>query len=135
MLIFSLMIACDGGEMDMPESPCMEELRASTLEQGATFDGDTVSVRVETLSPATPVVGMNTWELAIPVSSSCSVDVVHTMPDHGHGGSLGGVESTSTGIWEVQDLEFTMGGYWEIDVEITCDDTVAVVPMALCVDA
>jgi hypothetical protein len=129
------MLACAGGEMDMSESPCMEEVRANTLEQGATFDGDTVSVRVETLSPATPVVGMNTWELAIPVSSSCLVDLVHTMPDHGHGGSLGGVESMGAGVWEVQDLEFTMGGYWEIDVEITCDDTLAVVPMALCVDA
>ena len=134
-MIFILFMACKGEEMDMSASPCMEETRASTLEQGATFDGDTFSVQVEALSPATPVVGMNTWELAIPVSSSCSVDLVHTMPDHGHGGSLGGVESMGAGVWEVQDLEFTMGGYWEIDVEITCDDTLAVVPMALCVDA
>ncbi|MFT5586922.1 MAG: hypothetical protein ACI9VR_004525 [Cognaticolwellia sp.] len=135
MLVFSLLLACEGGEMDMSDSPCMEETRASTLEQGATFDGDTFSVQVEALSPATPVVGENTWELAIPGSSGCSVDLVHTMPDHGHGGPLGDVESMGADVWEVQDLEFTMGGYWEIDVEITCDDALSLVPMALCVDA
>jgi hypothetical protein len=134
MLLFSLILACEG-DMEMSESPCMEETRASTLEQGATFEGGTFTLVVEALSPATPVVGENTWELAIPGSSGCTVDVVHIMPDHGHGGPLGGVESMGADVWEVQDLEFTMGGYWEIDVEITCDDATAVVPMALCVDA
>ena len=135
MLLFSLLMACDGDDMQMSESPCMEESRASTLEEGAIFDGGTFSVEVAAMSPSTPVVGENTWELAIPGSSGCTVDLTHLMPDHGHGGPLGGVESMGAEVWEVQDLEFTMGGYWEIDVEITCDDALAVVPMALCVDA
>lgn len=132
-LLFTL-AACDS-DPEGAESPCMEEQRAGALAVGDSFEAGGFEVRVESMSPASAVVGENTWELAVAGASGCTVDVVHTMPDHGHGGPMGGVESMGEELWEVQNMEFTMGGYWEIDVEITCDDAVAEVPMALCVDA
>lgn len=135
MLLLALALACTDDHMEMAESPCMEEQRAGPLSEGASFSEGGTTVTVVAMSPGTPVVGENTWELEVSGSQGCEVSIEPSMPDHGHGAPVGDVIYLDGESWEVQDLEFTMGGYWEVEVTLACEDAPTVVPMALCVDA
>lgn len=133
VVLAALLGACSGDDTEAA-SVCDEETRAEVLAAGDTFSADGVDVTVSALSPEPPEVGANDWTLAVSDAEGCTVTVAPTMPDHGHGAAVGSVTGQD-GDWTVDDLEFTMGGYWRVDVEIDCEGTVVTVPVELCVDA
>lgn len=133
LLLVALLGAC-GSDDTEATSVCDEETRATPLAAGDSFSTDGLTVTVSALSPEPPEVGANDWTLAVSDSEGCTVTVSPTMPDHGHGADVGSV-SEQDGAWLVDDLEFTMGGYWRVDVEVDCDGAVTTVPVELCVDA
>lgn len=118
-------------------SPCAEDDRGGTLAVGDRFEGDGLTVEVAALDPAPPEVGLNDWELIVPDTvEGCTAEVVPDMPDHGHGAPVGSVGLDGTTL-TVDDLDLTMGGYWEVEVTLTCgaDAELMQAVMGFCVDA
>ena len=133
-----MLTACTSAAVDSASSPCSEETRAQTLEAGATFSGESVTVDITAATPATATVGSNTWTVALASAgaplSGCSLSAQIAMPDHGHGGSAPELTEDGDGVYTVQ-IEYTMGGYWEMDVAVTCDALEDSVPVLVCVES
>lgn len=135
MLLLMALLACED-DMEMASSPCDEEARAGALEVGDSFSGDAVTLTLLSADPAVVSVGENRWELELDPAQSedCTAQVTPWMPDHGHGSSVGEVTFSPTSL-AVEELELSMGGYWEIEVSLQCADTEDLVLIPLCVDA
>lgn len=59
------------------------------------------------------------------VLSGAKVAVKLWMPDMGHGSSPVKVGSSDTGIFDTQDVYFSMGGHWEVFIQLKQGPTVA----------
>lgn len=133
-------VACAGSDddSDVAASPCAEETRGDTLAVGDTFASGGVTVEVTALEPEPPEVGRNAWTLSLSgLPEGCTVAGSTSMPDHGHG-SDAGTWTLQDGTVDVSELEISMGGYWEVDVTVTCEggeDPEAIVTLPFCVDA
>lgn len=129
--------ACAGDDSGPATSPCEEDDRAGTLAVGDTFEGDALSAEITSLDPDPPEVGENTWVLTLSeaVDAGCTASAEPFMPDHGHGADVGTVTVEGDTV-TIEELSVSMGGYWEVEVILTCDgEEDRVVPVKHCVDA
>jgi len=131
-----LLLACGEGGDSAALSPCLEEDRAVDAVLGAVFSGDTVTVTVQEIAPAFPAVADNTWSLLLEDAdgplTGCTLSGSIDMPDHGHGGPAPDFVESTDGAYEMT-ARFTMGGYWEVDLVVVCEDEDAVL-LNVCVE-
>ncbi|MFK7927891.1 MAG: hypothetical protein AB8H79_06865 [Myxococcota bacterium] len=125
-----------GGCVDDPApSPCADEARGEVLSVDTRFEGDTTAT-VSNMDPSPPQVGLNQWTIQTPGDmAGCTLVAEPFMPDHGHGASVGGATEMGQGEWQIEDLRFSMGGYWEVSLTWDCDGSEKQVVMPLCVEA
>lgn len=129
-----LWIACTASDGDSgpADSLCGTESRAAPLATGATFDGDVVTVTVGALDPDPLELGTNSVTLEL--SQVCDVTGASlTMPDHGHGGPVGELVPEGTSL-HTDGMQFSMGGYWELNLELDCDGAADAVLVGFCVE-
>ena len=131
-----LLMACGNKADTGAVSPCALEDRAVVDVLDTTFSGEHLSVTVTALDPAFPAVDDNVWSLMVTDGSSALSDCTQTgeidMPDHGHGGPIPTFIDQGDGAYEMT-TRFTMGGYWEIDLLVVCEQTDEVV-LNVCVE-
>jgi hypothetical protein len=131
LLIVMMLVACSGDPVDEAVSPCVDEERAEVLSAGASFDGLTIT----DADPLPAYAGENTWELSLDAGEGCTLTAQTRMPDHGHGGPAPSLEDLGGGDYRAE-IEFTMGGYWEITVQVDCPEAdEVVIPVAVCVES
>ena len=125
--------ASDGTDSAGPAtSPCQEEERAAPLAVGHRFEGDILALTVLSLEPEPAAVGDNAWSLDVGVEG-CDAAVTPRMPDHGHGAGTGPVSFEGSTL-RIEQLFLSMGGYWEVAVDLSCPDADEVVLVTLCVE-
>jgi len=135
--------ACEGDSMPAM-APCADETRADVLQEGERFEGERFAAVVQELQPAPPTVGRNDWDLIVQgLGAECSVSVETLMPDHGHGSDAGTL-TTDGSLVQIRELEISMGGYWQVLLDVQCPSDAAdtdaepvqdTVMLELCVDA
>lgn len=126
LLTALLLTACETDEEEAATSPCEEETRSTDVTPGVTFQGDSAMLEFITLEPAAPVAGNeNVWTVSLSADGQplegCSLSGEIDMPDHGHGGPDPVFTEDGGGDYQMATT-LTMGGYWEIDVDIDCPD-------------
>lgn len=133
-----MLMSCTSANVDSASSPCSEETRAQVLEAGAIFSGSTVTMSVTDMTPEPATAGQNTWTVALEAGSvplsGCSLSAGIAMPDHGHGGPAPEAAEEGDGVYTLQ-VEYTMGGYWEMSLDISCDAVSDTVPVPVCVES
>ena len=136
--LLPVLAACGDEPEDSAVSPCADEDRASTLALGDSFSGDEVSLVISAADPLPAYAGENLWTIDLSDGAGalegCGLSAVIAMPDHGHGGPAPAFSELGAGSYEAA-VEFTMGGYWELDVSVSCGDIEDVVPVAVCVES
>lgn len=132
------MTACDGadddphGHHDVAEDlDCSEEPRAEPYVVGWSKSGALVDVAFVNSTPAPPAKTENTWRLSItdqmtssPVEGA-TLELIPTMPDHGHGTTKDAVitpVADMPGHYDASPVFLHMAGYWEVDMNITLSD-------------
>lgn len=113
-------------------SPCDEEDRAGPLEVGQGFEGESLGLTLLALEPDPAAVGNNTWTLDLGLEG-CSALVSPLMPDHGHGGGVGEVSLDGETL-RIEELFLSMGGYWEVQVDLSCPTVEEAILLTLCVE-
>ncbi len=133
-------LAC-GPEVDSAvtpaPSPCDEESRADALEPGlvGTPSAGVWTVAVDAADPTPARSGANRWELSVAGGvTGCELTASTWMPDHGHGGPTPLTSELGGGRYAL-DLELTMGGLWEVTVELTCDGEPDAALFAICAES
>jgi hypothetical protein len=108
----------------LPATPSALELRTTIPIRGA-------PLRVGLEPAKQPIaVGMTQpWSVLVASAqgaplSGCKVTFNATMPEHGHGlPTAPRVEGESApGRYRLEGLRFSMAGYWQVDVDATCDE-------------
>ena len=135
MLVW-LMMACAGQDEGDALSPCAQEDRAVLEILDTTFSGTDIDVTVTEMDPPFPAVDDNTWVVQLTDStgavSGCSLSGEIDMPDHGHGGPAPAFTELGEGAYEMA-ARFTMGGYWEVNLSVSCA-TEDAVTLNICVE-
>ena len=132
-MIFALLSCVAQPDTGLAASPiCANEDRGDPLEVGATFTAGAVHATVVALEPDPVVVGENRWTLDLS-EPDCEVQVSALMPDHGHGATLEGTTVQGTEV-VVEGLHLTMGGYWELTLDLSCGDAQESLTVPLCVE-
>ena len=131
-----ILLACGEGDDSGAIAPCEQEDRAVAAVEGAVFSGESTTITVTAIAPSVPAVDDNQWQLLIADSAGsvlpgCVLSAESEMPDHGHGGPTPTFVELDGGTYEMT-VRFTMGGYWEVDVQTDC--TGDVVRLNVCVD-
>ena len=131
-----LLMACGDKADSGSLSPCLQEDRAVEAVLDTAFSGQTTTLTVTDMAPAFPAVDDNLWELSLQDSSGaltgCTLSGTIDMPDHGHGGAAPTFTELGEGRYEMA-ARFTMGGYWEVGLDIQCAEADTVV-LNLCVE-
>lgn len=131
LLLFA--VGCD--EEPAP-SPCESETRGQVLSVGDQFEGQALAAEILTMQPTPPQVGLNTWSVDLgETEDGCTLEASPWMPDHGHGAEVGESIQLDDGGWVINDLRFSMGGFWEVDLTLMCPGGESNVTVALCVEA
>lgn len=129
-----LLLACAATDDDTSpaDALCAVESRGAPLATGATFDGEVVTVTIGALDPEPLELGTNAVTLEL--SQVCAVsDSSLYMPDHGHGGPVGELVADGTEL-HTDGMQFAMGGYWELTLELDCEGTADTVLVPFCVE-
>jgi len=135
MMLWLIMACADKGETGA-SSPCAQEDRAVATVLDTTFSGTSIDATVTAMDPPFPAADDNTWTLQLTDStgalSGCSLSGEIDMPDHGHGGPAPTFTELGEGAYEMT-ARFTMGGYWEVALAVSCttDDAVT---LNICVE-
>ena len=133
--LFLLLLAGGCGEEPAP-SPCESETRGQVLSVGDEFEGQALDAEILSMQPAPPQVGLNTWSVDLgETAEGCTLEASPWMPDHGHGAEVGESIQLDDGGWVINDLRFSMGGIWEVELTLTCGEQASTVTVALCVEA
>lgn len=118
--------ACSGGDGDDGTGGSGGGGSCETFSAGLTQLGDagTVSVVLESSSPAPPARGNNDWTIQLldttgaPISDA-TVGVTPYMPKHGHGSSVKAVITPlGDGRYQLNPVNFSMAGVWEVTVDV-----------------
>ena len=137
-LLLLILTACNAGAVDSASSPCSQETRATPLAAGAAFSGTSVTLDVIETDPEPATTGENIWLVALSSDGAplegCELSAAIAMPDHGHGGPVPSFSAGSGGEYTVE-VSFTMGGYWEMDIDISCPDVTDTVQVTACVES
>lgn len=138
LILFATLLACGDADTDTAVSPCTGETRADTLQAGASFSGDAMTLTVDVADPEPASAGENAWDISIDAGDTpvtgCTFVAETAMPDHGHGGPAPEFAEQGDGAYTMT-VEFTMGGYWEIEVLATCGEDTDTIPVAVCAES
>lgn len=121
-------------------SPCEEETRAEPLALGQLIEAEAgqLSLRVDAAVPEPPEAGNNRWTVAVSDGqqdlADCSLALDLWMPDHGHGADTPVVEQPEPGVYDVE-LDFLMGGFWEVSTQLECGELSDQLQLDLCVES
>jgi hypothetical protein len=136
--------AVTAGDDDAPE-----EVDAGSLPCGGrgrdlhdlSVTGEALSLEVLELQPDPPVVGDNSFRVALElegeplVGASDDIIVSPTMPDHGHGTPVTvGIFESGQGIYQLEPVNTFMAGYWQISVEVDSESGTGWVQFGVCVE-
>ena len=117
---------------DTGEQPadCTAETRDDEFMIGLSKTGTTATVTLVAADPVPPILGDNSWTLAItdaggePITDAQITTVMPMMPDHGHGTSVA-AEVTATdnpAEFVVSPVNLFMAGLWEITLDLDLGD-------------
>jgi len=119
--------ACSGSDGDGGSGGSGGAGSCETFTAGLTQLGDegTVSIVLESSTPAPPARGNNDWIIQLldtggtPISDA-TVSITPFMPKHGHGSSVPAVITPlGDGRYELNPVNFSMSGVWEVTVDVT----------------
>ena len=130
-------------EQESASSPCDDETRSQPFEVGAEAVGEQERLVVDLVEVGASFleVGSTNWVISISDTSSgepisgCDVDVTLWMPDHGHGSGSPDLSEQTDGTYAIDDLFFSMGGYWTITTSITCAELTDIAVFGFCVES
>ena len=131
-----------GGEPEEMEAAafCESETRAEPYSASMTKVGDSgVSVTIADAMPAPPAIFDNQWTLDIADAAGNPIEgatlaVQPFMPDHGHPTNRESVVTeVGGGTYEVDPVNFMMGGYWEVTVDVETADMTDSVIFKFCI--
>ena len=136
-----LLIGC--ADQEAASSPCDDETRSQPFEVGAEAVGDQglLVVDLVEMGEQTLQVGSTSWMVSISgvgseeLMGGCDVSVTIWMPDHGHGASSPDVSEQTDGEYAVDDLFFSMGGYWTITMLVECGEITDTAVFGFCVES
>lgn len=130
-----------GGYDDGQQVNCAVEARATPYTPGMTAAGDNgITVELMSSDPAPPIKGNNDWHLRVLDSggqpmSSATIDVIPTMPDHGHGTDAPIIMPLDeAGEFMVAEVYLRMPGYWQVAVDVTAGNVTDQMIFHICVE-
>jgi hypothetical protein len=121
------LLAGAGPVPNAPEGPAARAplpVAKSTRVRGA-------ALRVELEPPKQAIQIGTTQEWSVRIASAdgaplggCKVRFDGTMPEHGHGLPTAprATGESSKGRYRIEGVRFSMAGYWQLDVEASCDE-------------
>jgi hypothetical protein len=156
LLAFLCTAACGGGSTQSSVDPdsgtnaltpapglCATDSRGSNFADGLKVAGamGKYSVTIDTVDPAHPAKGDNTWTISVTNGSGAPVDnlMISThpwMPDHRHGSST--IPTTTpmgSGKYQIGDLNLFMPGIWQITFTMDGTDGSDSAVFLTCVDS
>ncbi|HSN96794.1 MAG TPA: FixH family protein [Candidatus Nanopelagicales bacterium] len=108
---------------------CAGETRGDVYSPGMQVDGAAFHVRLASADPAPPQKGLNAWTLEVvdaagavlPGADITSITVKPFMTDHNHPSPDDPTIMTTgtTATYQVDGVNLSMAGYWEITVTVT----------------
>jgi hypothetical protein len=126
-------------ERDAAPAPCQG--RGQSLDGLSVEGGGGLSLKVKSVDPDPPVVGDNSWRVALSLDGEPLAGVADEilvspfMPDHGHGSPVSvGVSELSDGVYRFEPVNTFMPGYWEITVRVQGDAGESSVMFGVCIE-
>jgi hypothetical protein len=109
---------------------CTDDPRVAVYAPGVAVQSQDQRIRVVLVAgnPAPPIVGMNTWTVAVEGPGDAAVPdaalaVAPYMPDHGHGSPLpANATPNGDGTYSIAPLYFFMPGVWRIQITVATSD-------------
>ncbi len=140
----ALSAACGDGSDSNGNPPATDPHRCEAPDpytSGLTKTGaNGVKVTLQDAAPATATIGNNVWTLSIADADGSPIDdasltLQGTMPLHeGHGSPVQPIPSSQgNGMYEVQKVNFNMGGQWKVVVKVSKGELVDEVSFQFCV--
>jgi hypothetical protein len=98
------------------------------------------SFEITQATPATPVLGTNTWQLHISkpdgteLGDDAAVELTCSMPTHSHGcGVTPTLTRTGPGLYQFTPLIFSMPKHWDVRITVTDGKTIDAAAFPVCI--
>ena len=123
LILLLLFVAC--GKSPFLETPSASDrvIHAQSVKSDLTFETEVLTINTYfrnslTVGEEISMLIIMTNEFGVPTSPMSNFKMKLWMPDMGHGSFPVSITNVSAGVFEANEIFFTMPGYWDIHFEL-----------------